>query len=179
MRKMVAGLSVSLDGVTDSARDWMMTGPETDQLINEGIARSDTILLGRKTFVEFEQIWPPMGDAFPMASFLNRTPKIVVSDTLTSTSWADTTIVRGAQAADFLKDLKEQPGGEIKIPGSPSLVRWLLSVGLLDELGLLLHPLVVGRGAHLFDDVAERFPLALKSSSTFSNGVLSLTYGPA
>ena len=177
MRKIVAGLAISLDGVTDSPRDWLMANPEVDEVINEGIGRSDAILLGRRTFQEFAQLWPAMGNAFPMAAFMNNTPKYVVSQSLTSTDWAGSTILSG-DLHEELTALKQQPGLNIMMPGSPSLVRSLLLQGLLDELGLLLHPLVLGSGTRLFQDKSESLELELVESKTLSNGVIAVTYRP-
>jgi dihydrofolate reductase len=184
MRKVVAGLSMTLDGVVQSPRDWMMSTPGMDQVINQGISESDGILLGRKTYVEFAAMWPALGDAFPMAKFMNNTPKYVVSSTLESAEWEDSTLLRGdlRAAVTRLKTGEHTPGGEpgmnIKIPGSPTLVRSLLQLGLLDELGLMIHPIVLGAGARLFDPTSDRFDLELKESRTFDNGVISATYRP-
>ncbi len=177
MRKLVAGLAISLDGVTESPRDWLMSDPEFDQVINDGIDSSDAILLGSRTFTEFSRMWPGMGDAFPMAAFMNSTPKYVVSKTLTSSDWADTTILSGDLGTE-LRALKEQPGKDIKIPGSPTLVRSLLLEGLLDELSLMIHPLVLGSGTRLFEGKSAPVDLEVTKSRTFGNGVISVTYCP-
>ena len=177
MRKIVAGLSVSLDGVTDSPPDWMMQSPEMDEVIHTGIAESDAILLGRNTYVDFARMWPGMGDSFPMAEFMNNTPKYVVSSTLTELDWTGSTLLGGDLAAE-LTALKSKPGRNIQIPGSPKLVRSLLLAGLLDELSLLIHPIVLGSGARLFEEPSDRADLELTASTTFGNGVISVTYRP-
>lgn len=177
VRKIVAGLAISLDGVIDSPRDWLMSTPEMDGVINAGIGASDAILLGRRTYVDFAAMWPGMGERFPMAAFMNNTPKYIVSSTLTSVDWAGSTLLRGDLTTELTK-LKEQDGKDIKIPGSPKLVRSLLLAGLLDELGLMIHPIVLGSGARLFDEKSERADLELIGSTTFSNGVISATYRP-
>ncbi len=181
MRKIVAGLAISLDGVVESPPSWMMTNDEMDEVIDTGIAESDAILLGRKTYVEFANLWPGMGDRFPMAAFMNNTPKYVVSSTLTALDWGDSTLLAGDKAGDLAGDLatlKQQPGRNIKIPGSPTLVRSLLLAGLLDELSLMIHPIVLGTGARLFDAESERLDLELVESRTFKTGVVSATYHP-
>ena len=178
MRKIVAGLSVSLDGVTESPPDWMTLNHEADEVIRAGIAESDAVLLGRNTYAGFARMWPGLGDSSPMAAFLNNTPKYVVSSTLTEVDWSGSTLL-GPDLAAELNSLKSKPGKNIHIPGSPRLVRSLLPAGLLDELNLLIHPIVLGSGARLFPEASSRAGLELVASRTFGNGVLSVTYRPA
>jgi dihydrofolate reductase len=179
MRKIVAGLFISLDGVTESPEKW--NGPffndEMGQAVGETIATKDTLLLGRRTFEEFAAYWPDKtSDDDPFADFINNTQKVVVSTTLGDVEWQPTTVIRSI--ADVRK-LKEQPGQDIGITGSVTLVRSLLKEGLIDELGLMVHPLVLGTGKRLFDDVPDQVPLTLVNSQTFKTGVVNLTYGPA
>lgn len=108
---------------------------------------------------------------------MNGTPKHVVTTTLRTAGWQNSTIVRGDLPV-ALKELKERPGKDISITGSPTLVRSLLAGGLLDELRLLIHPIVVGRGAKLFAD-GEQVPLRLLGSRTLETGVIHATYGRA
>jgi dihydrofolate reductase len=110
-----------------------------------------------------------------MAGFMNDTPKYVVSSTLKHPEWKNTTLIDGNNATDELTRLKQQPGKDISITGSGTLARTLLRDGLLDELRLLVHPIVVGHGKRLFDD-GEQVALNLADSKTFSTGVLALTY---
>ncbi|MYW94761.1 dihydrofolate reductase family protein [Amycolatopsis rubida] len=177
MRKIVAGLSVSLDGVTESPPGWMMLNHEADEVIRASIAESDAVLLGGNTYADFARRWPGQGDSSPMAAFLNNTPKYVVSSTLTEVRWSGSTLL-GTDVAAELNALKRKPGKNIHIPGSPRLVRSLLPAGLLDELNLLIHPIVLGSGARLFSEVSSRADLELIASRTFGNGVLSVTYRP-
>ena len=107
---------------------------------------------------------------------MNSSPKIVVSKTLQSADWQNSTIVRDTAA---LREIRERPGKEIATTGSATLVRSLLKDDLLDELRLLVHPIVVGTGKRLFEDGMGKIPLTLLSSKTFNTGVLSLTYGRA
>ena len=92
--------------------------------------------------------------------------------------WRNSTLIEG-DVAEGITKLKEQPGKNIGTTGSATLVRWLLQEGLLDELALLLYPIVVGEGKHLFEDWAGEMPLRLADSKTFGNGVVSLTYRKA
>jgi dihydrofolate reductase len=113
-----------------------------------------------------------------MADFLNNSPKYVVSATLDMLEWAPSTLVTGDLAEELTK-LKEQPGKNILIPGSPTLVRSLLRDGLLDELALNIGPIVVGSGMRLFDETTDHVRLELVESRSYSTGVLGVTYRPA
>ena len=180
MRKIVAGLFISLDGVTESPQDW--NGPffndEMGQAVGDAMASSDTLLLGRRTFEEFAAFWPTADQSDPFADFINNTPKVVVSNTLSEVDWQPTTVIRG-DVVSQIRDLKEQSGKNIGMTGSPTLIRSLVKEGLLDELSLMVHPLVLGSGKRLFDDMIGQTPLTLVNSQTFKTGVVNLTYGPA
>jgi dihydrofolate reductase len=178
MRKIVAGLAISLDGVVESPSNWMLFNDEMWEVIGAGIAQSDAILLGRSTYLEFAALWPTQGSDVPMADFMNNTPKHIVSSTLATLAWANSSLVTG-DLADELAKLKQQPGKNIQIPGSPRLVRSLLRDGLLDELALMVHPIVVGSGMRLFDEMTHRVSLKLVESRALSTGVLYVTYQPA
>jgi dihydrofolate reductase len=178
MRKIIAGLFISLDGVVESPQDWHFPyfNDEMGEAVGSQMSTSDTMLLGRVTYEEFAGYWPTSTDDF--AGFMNDTPKIVVSTTLGPPQWQNTTLINDDVVAELTR-LKEQPGKDISITGSPTLVRTLLRDGVLDELRLLVHPIVVGSGKRLFPDGTETEPLELVDSKTFSTGVLSLTYRPA
>jgi dihydrofolate reductase len=109
---------------------------------------------------------------------MNDTPKVVVSTTLDTVEWQNSTLLEG-DLVEGVNALKAQPGKNIGMSGSATLVRSLLEKGLLDELRLLVHPLVVGEGAKLFPDGSPPVKLELVESRTFSTGVLDLTYRPA
>ena len=180
MRKIVAGLFISLDGVYEAPETWHFPyfNDEMGEAVGAQMAESDCMLLGRVTYEEFAAYWPQQtsdGEAGEMAGFMNDTPKYVVSSTLKSADWKNTTLLDGTNAAEELTRLKQQPGKDISITGSGTLVRTLLRAGLLDELRLLVHPIVVGHGKRLFDD-GEQVALTLTDSQTFSTGVLALTY---
>jgi dihydrofolate reductase len=139
---------------------------------------ADTILLGRRTYEEFAAFWPNQPSDVEFANQINNTPKVVVSTTLETVEWQNSTLIEG-DVVEQLSLLKRQPGKDISITGSATLVRSLLRDGLLDELRLLVHPIVVGSGRRLFEDGGGRVPLKLVNSRTFSTGVLYLTYEPA
>ena len=181
MRKIVAGLLMSLDGVVESPSEWgwsQYMNDEMTQGIVAGIAEADAVLLGRRTYLEFAALWPNQGSEVPMADFLNNSHKHVVSASLgPPLAWANSSLITGDLGEELTK-LKQQPGKNILIPGSPTLVRSLLRDGLLDELSLNVCPVVVGSGMRLFDGVARRVSLKLVHSSTLSTGVLGVTYQP-
>jgi dihydrofolate reductase len=179
MRRITAGLFITVDGVVESPDQWQegYFNEEMGEAVGAGMAGSDTMLLGRRTYEEFAGYWPhnPEADG---ADYMNNTPKLVVSTTLDTLAWRPTTLIRGNLAEELTK-LKQQPGKAIQVIGSPTLVGSLLREGLLDELSLLVHPVMVGRGKRLFQDGEAKVPLRLADSKTFSTGVLSLTYRPA
>jgi dihydrofolate reductase len=181
MRKIVAGLLISLDGVVESPGKWGFSRYFSDEMsegIAAGMAQADAVLLGRRTYLEFAELWPNQGSDVLMADFLNGSPKYVVSSTIDTLEWANSSLVAGDLAEELTK-LKQQPGKNILIPGSPTLVRSLLRDGLLDELSLNICPLVVGSGMRLFDQMTAQVPLHLVESTTLRNGVLGVTYQPA
>jgi dihydrofolate reductase len=152
-----------------------MFNDEMQEIIDAGVAEADAILLGRRTYLEFAAMWPRLGGDVPMADFMNGTPKYVASSTLRNLDWAGSTLLTGDLATE-LTDLKRRPGKNIQVPGSPRLVRSLLADGLLDELSLMIHPVVLGTGARLFDGQADRMDLKLQDSRTLGTGVISATY---
>ncbi|MBN6054973.1 dihydrofolate reductase family protein [Nonomuraea sp. RK-328] len=180
MRKIVAGLFISLDGVVESPEKWHFPyfNDEMAQIIGAQMQAADAMLLGRRTYEEFAAYWPnPEPQAADMAGYMNGTPKHVVTTTLRTAGWQNSAIVEG-DVPTALKELKERPGKDISITGSPTLVRSLLRGGLLDELRLLIHPIVMGGGAKLFTD-GEQVPLRLLGSRTLETGVIYATYGRA
>lgn len=180
MRRVVAGLFVSLDGVMESPDKWHFPywSDEMGEVIDGRMATSDALLLGRVTYAEFAAYWPTADPADAMSVYMNDTPKYVVSRTLGSADWKNTTLLSGDLVAEITR-LKQQPGKDISVVGSAALVQSLLQHDLLDELDLLIHPIVVGSGKRLFGDGADQKPLQLVSSKTFPTGVLSVTYRPA
>src|SRR5687768_10530229 len=143
MRKIVAGLFITLDGVVESPEQWHFpyADAEMNAIIGSQAAASDTMVFGRRTWEAFAEYWPHQGDENPMAAVLNAVPKLVASTTLGSAdAWANSSIISGDVAA-VLARLKETDGKDISITGSGSLVRALLEAGVLDELRLLVHPI--------------------------------------
>jgi dihydrofolate reductase len=182
MRKVVALELVSLDGVMESPERWsfQFQNDEMAEANASGMAAADAMLFGRLTYQEFAAFWPYQNSAEqPFTDYLNNTPKYVVSTTLEEPlEWNNSTLIKD-DVAEEVAGLKQQPGKDIGIVGSGTLVRSLLREGLLDELGLMVHPIVLGRGKRLFEDGIDEMVLELVDSKTFSTGVLYLTYRPA
>jgi dihydrofolate reductase len=181
MRRIVAGLFMSLDGVVESPDQWSMPyfNDQVGRFIGSSMESSDAMLLGRRTYEEWAEYWPgKTTEDDPFASYINAVPKFVVSTTLKSVEWQGSTLISG-DIGEGITRLKEEDGKDIAISGSITLVGSLLRDGLLDELSLLVSPIVVGHGQRLFEDPSQHVPLSLVESTAFSNGVLALRYARA
>ncbi|MFD3653248.1 dihydrofolate reductase family protein [Streptomyces sp. NPDC058620] len=183
MRKVVSGLFVSLDGVVQSPDQWQFAfDEEMGAALSDTLETADTILLGRVTFTEWAGYWPTVtsGEDAGFAKWINESPKYVVSSTLDSVeTWANSTLIKGDPVA-AITELKAGEGKDITVAGSPTLVRSLLDQDLLDELVLLIHPVVAGEGRRkLFADDAALKKLELVSARPTSSGVIIATYRPA
>lgn len=183
MRKIVAGLFISLDGVVEDPQLWHFPyfNEEMGAAVTATLATADTLLLGRKTYDTFAGAWPDREAAGEedagMAKALGDARKIVVSRQDLQFTWRNSELLQG-DLVEAVTALKKEPGDtQIGMSGSVSVVRQLLAAGLIDELHLLVHPIAVRKGMRLFDD-GEALPLKLIRSETFSTGVLNLVYGP-
>lgn len=143
-----------------------------------GMATTDALLLGRVTYERLAAYWPNQPGGDPMVDNINSVQKFVVSTTLDEVGWNNSTLIT-ENVAEELTELKRQPGKDITVLGSAQLVRSLLRDGLLDELRLMVHLVVIGGGKRLFGDASERNALELVESETFGTGVVSLTNQPA
>jgi len=180
VRKVTAGLFMSLDGVTESPEKWQLPyfSDEMGEVVGAAMAAADALLLGRTTYQEFASYWPGVSsEDQPFADYMNNTPKYVVSTTLEEVEWNNSTLIKGNVAEEITK-LKRQPGENIGITGSTTLVQSLLRADLLDELVLMVHPVVVGSGKRLFGEGGDPKVLKLVDSKMFSTGVIYLTYQP-
>jgi dihydrofolate reductase len=149
---------------------------EMTQAVMGQIAEADTHLYGRRSYELFRSVFTgPAAGRIPHAQMMTSAPKVVVSTTLDQPAWGPTTLIRRDVAAS-LAELKRQPGGNITVGASPTLVRFLLAEGLLDELRLLVHPVVRGAGRRLFDGFGDLVPLKLLKSRSHGNGVVALGY---
>lgn|SRR5690606_31341387 len=182
MRKIVAHQIITLDGVVvfDAVVEAIAKLRDTEEVLAHFFARvaeEDAMLLGRVTYQEWAGYWPDSTDE-PFASHINSVPKYVVSNTLETVSWGSSgnvTLLKG-NLVEAVTTLKQQPGKNIGVHGSPTLVESLLQADLLDELRLEIYPVVAGSGARLFQDGQETKHLQLSDSAITANGVAILTY---
>jgi dihydrofolate reductase len=153
---------------------------ETRTLITQTYQRADAFLFGRRTYELFAGSWGAIEEmrAHPIGVALDETPKYVASTTLTAPRWADTTVLSGDLAA-AIGELKAKPMGELQVHGSGTLIRWLLRNGLVDEMTLLIVPVVIGQGMRLFPDSGSDIALDLVESRADSKGVTIQVYRPA
>ena len=177
MRKINAWLFVTLDSVIEAPEKWVMADDDMFGAIEADYAKSDALLLGRRTYETFAASWPERGSEVPNADWMNNTRKYVASTTLESPEWNNSAVIEG-DVAEAVARLKLEDGTDIMVNGSGALVRTLMRNHLLDELRLFLHPVVVGSGRRLFDDESDPVELTLVGSHAYESGVISLTYKP-
>lgn len=185
MRKIVAQLFISLDGVVEAPDQWHFPyfNDEMGAAVDAVLGRADTLLLGRVTYDSFAGAWPGReaagGEDAPFAKALGDARKIVVSSQRLDLAWRNSEQLQG-DFVEAVTALKNEPGqGPIAVSGSVSVVRQLLDAGLLDDLNLLVHPVAVRKGERLFGEKEPSVPLELLSFEAFGTGVLNLHYGPA
>jgi dihydrofolate reductase len=151
---------------------------ETRAFITETYQRADAFLFGRRTYELFAGYWGVMDrGTHPIADALNSTPKYLASTTITDPQWADTTVL-SADLAAAIGELKAKPEGELQVHGSGALIRWLLGHDLVDEIQLIIVPVVLGQGARLFPDAGPDIALDLVESRVDSKGVTIQIYRP-
>jgi dihydrofolate reductase len=180
MSRILVHEFISLDGVNESPSWTFEFGfdPEMGETIGRLTTDAKAILLGRNTFEMFEPAWSTRtAEDDPGAPFFNDTPKFVVSATLTTTTWANSTVL-GPYSADTIHAFKDDVDGDIYVSGSTDLVRGMLADGLVDELHLFVFPIALGAGKRLFAD-GETVKLALNETAAYDNGVVHLAYGRA
>jgi dihydrofolate reductase len=173
-----SGLFISLDGVIEAPETWHFEyfNDEMGAAVGELMSGSDATLLGRQTYDEFAGYWPDADPDDPLTAQMNEGRKYVVSNSLTEATWENTTVVTGDVRAEIVR--LKQENEQLGTTGSATLVRWMVEQGLVDELHLLVHPVVVGKGKKLFEEGAK-VPLKLVSATPFSTGVVHMVYAPA
>ena len=187
MRKIITTTWITLDGFIASPNgemDWVIVDEEMGTYEYDIISAADTLLLGRVTYQSFAGSWPYVPDN-PDASDgekeyarkLNAMRKIVFSRTLSGVEWNNSSLVKEVLPEEIAK-LKQEPGRDMLIYGSASIVQTLTNHGLIDEYQLLVHPVVLGGGKPLFQDIRERRKLKLVKTKTFPSGVVGLYYQP-
>ncbi|MGA7330016.1 MAG: dihydrofolate reductase family protein [Rhodomicrobium sp.] len=182
MRKLTVYNSVSLDGYfTDASGDMSWAhkmDPEWQTYVAENASGGGELLFGRVTYDLMAGYWPtPAAQSNPIiAERMNSLPKVVFSRTLNKASWSNARLMKGDLVAE-VRNLKEEPGPNMVIMGSGSIVAQLAEAGLIDEYQIVMNPIVLGEGRTLFDGVKTRLPLKLAKSRTFGNGNAVLIYG--
>jgi dihydrofolate reductase len=184
MRKLISFMVVTLDGYYEGPNgefDW----PNVDDEFNEFAIRQlndiDTLVFGRVTYEGMASYWPTpqaQEDDPAVTGVMNSVPKIVFSSTLDKADWQNTRLIKG-DAAEGIMELKRQPGKDLALFGSPSLTVSLLERGLVDELRVMVHPILLGAGKSLFKGLQDRVSVKLQTTTTFSSGNVLLTYRPA
>ena len=175
MSKVVVTEFLSLDGVMENpAWTFPYWNEEIAKFKYEELFASGAHLLGRTTYAGFAAAWPSRSDEQGFAERMNALPKYVVSTTLETGDWNPTTVIR-ANLAEAVNQLRSAPGQDILVAGSATLVQALIAQNLVDELHLLVYPLVVGSGKRLFQE-GTSMKLKLAESRTFSSGVILLRY---
>ena len=174
MRDVVVYLLLSLDGVAEAPEEFICDWDEVmDANLADVIGRQDAVILGRRSHDEWARFWPG-SDVEPFATFINAVPKHVATSTPLDGDWAGATAIEGDLVA-FVRELAMQPGGDIGVHASISVARSLLAAGVVDELRLVVAPVVAGRGRRFLDGLPA-IPLALVESTTSPTGSLLLTY---
>jgi dihydrofolate reductase len=187
MRKLKVIEYLTLDGVLEdpgptgdfAQRGWTMPywSDDLGKAQSDELFASDVLLLGRVTYEEFVAAWPTRsGD--PFTDKMNSMAKFVASKSLKPPLEWNASLLAG-DTVDAVTDLKQQPGQNILVYGSPTLVRTLLASGLIDEYRFIIYPVVLGCGMRLFEPGPNKMTLALQSATSISTGVALLTYSPA
>jgi dihydrofolate reductase len=185
MRRIVVTEFISLDGVIEDPGgaegtehggwSFKFNDPDGMKYKLDETMEHDALLLGRVTYEGFAAAWPGMTDEVGFADKMNSMPKYVVSSTLERADWNNSTVLRG-DLAEEVRALKEQPGGDILVAGSASLVRGLIAHDLIDEYRLMVFPIVLGGGKRLFDGATGAPVLKLADVRQLGSGTLILTY---
>jgi dihydrofolate reductase len=189
LRRVVVTEFVSLDGVMEDPGGaegfeqggWALKferGNEGDKFKLDEVLESDALLLGRVTYQGFAEAWPSRTDDVGFADKMNSMPKFVVSTTLGEAPWNNSMVIKGNIVEEISK-LKREPGGDILVAGSRTLVQTLTEHRLVDEYRLMVFPIVLGKGKRLFDGTSTAIALKLVDSKTVGAGVLILIYEPA
>jgi len=149
-------------------------GDDGNQFKLDETMRADALLIGRRTYESFAGAWPDREGEF--ADKFNSMPKFVVSTTLRDPEWNNTTVLDGGNATEQVRKLKEEFDGELQVPGSHQLVQELIESDLVDQVNLMVFPVVLGTGKRVFEETPERRNLRLEDSRVVGDGVVVLVY---
>jgi dihydrofolate reductase len=184
VRKLLSFMVVTLDGYYEGPNgefDWPNVDDQFNEFAISQLNDIDTLVFGRVTYEGMASYWPTpaaVEDDPAVADRMNSIPKIVFSTTLDTADWENTTLIKG-NVADAITELKRQPGKALAMFGSPHLTVSLLEQGLVDELRVMVHPILLGAGKSLFAGLNHRVPVTLETTTTFSSGNVLLSYRPA
>jgi dihydrofolate reductase len=189
MGSIVVSEFVSLDGVMEDPGGgedfrhggWTFefrTGDEGDRFKLEETLDAEALLLGRVTYEGFAAAWPSMAGTGEFGEKMNGMPKYVVSSTLERAEWHNSTVLDG-DVVEEVSNLRQRVGGDILVAGSARLVQTLLEHGLVDELRLMVYPVVLGAGKRLFAETSDKKRLRLVDSQIVGEGIAILVYKPA
>ena len=184
MRTLASFIVTTLDGFYEGSNgefDWPVVDEEFNAFSVDQLDRADALVFGRVTYEGMARYWTSEDAAIDNAAVahrMNTMPKFVVSATLQSVSWNRTTLVIGS-LVEGMSDLKAQPGHELLVLGSPGLTASLGQAGMLDELRIMVNPVVLGQGKSLFRSMSDRMRFQLLSVRQFASGNVLLTYQPS
>ncbi|MFL5625031.1 MAG: dihydrofolate reductase family protein [Ktedonobacteraceae bacterium] len=187
MRKVIVTMWITLDGFIagpNGEMDWVMVDDEMGKYEDDIVSSADTLMLGRVTYESFAGAWPKVPENPSVsegekeyARKLNAMRKIVFSKTLEKAEWNNSKLMREV-IPEEIEEMKHEPGKDMLIYGSASIVQTLTNLGLIDEYQLLVHPVVLGSGKPLFKNIKDRQNLKLIKTKTFPSGVVGLYYQP-
>ena len=182
--KIVVTEFMSLDGVMEAPGGepfkypgWTFEfdrGDDGNQFKVDETRQSDGLLIGRRTYESFAGAWPQRKGEF--ADKFNSMPKFVVSTTLEDPEWSNTTVLDGGDATAEVRKLKEEFDGELQVPGSQQLVQELIESDLVDQINLMVFPVILGTGKRVFEDKPERRNMRLRESKVVGEGIAVLIY---
>jgi dihydrofolate reductase len=178
VRKVIVSTYMTLDGVMEAPEMWVFQfwNDELAKYAHDQLFASDALLMGRGVYEEFAASWPSRTTEF--ADRMNSLPKYIVSTTLEEAQWNNSTIIK-ENVAEEVSRLKQKPGQDILMYGSADLMHTLMQRDLIDEYRLWVHPVILGSGKRLFGEESETKALSFVNTTTFSSGVVILSYQPA
>jgi dihydrofolate reductase len=178
MREIIVSTQASMDSVIENPQNWVFdyANDEFFNYAREQLFAADALIMGRVTYEGFAEAWSAQAGSNDFADQMNSLPKYVASRTLKGPLKWNANLIEG-DVAEEIRKLKEQPGQNILQYGSGELTRTLLQHGLVDEFRILVYPVAVGGGQHIFENI-EKFPMKLLEAKPFSTGVVALHYQP-
>jgi dihydrofolate reductase len=180
MKKVIFQMSLSIDGYFEGPNreiDWNILDEDFDAYAVETLRATDVLIMGRKNYELMAGYWPTASSDDPITEYVNARPKLVFSRTLERVDWQNSRLATGS-VADEVAALKRAPGDGLLLVGGSDLAVSFLEQGLIDEIRIILAPILLGAGKTVFDGIHERYPLRLLSTRSFKSGTVILTYAP-